>query len=282
MLTFSRGGVPPAQNLVCVMDILLIYLLLGCFAGLIGGMLGIGGGIVVVPALVLVFHALDFSDASIMHLALGTSLAAIVLTSFSAMIAHQRLRAVAWRLVAWLIPGLGVGALLGAVVADMFSSTLLQALFGVFEVTVGVYMLLGAPVTDRSHKKLRPPELTVAGSAIGTVSAMMGIGGGTMMVPYLSWRGRAMTEAVATSSACGFFIALFGTVGYVIAGANAQVLPEMTSGYLYWPAFVGISIASLVFAPLGAKLAHRLPVFLLRRLFSLVLVMVGATMLISI
>jgi hypothetical protein len=140
-------------------------------------------------------------------------------------------------------------------------------------------MFLGARFSGATARPIAVAELVMTGTAIGTVSSMLGIGGGTMTVPYLTWRGRVMREAVAVSSACGFPIALAGGAGYLLAGLDAPSLPPFASGYLYWPALVGISCTSLLLAPHGARLAHRLPVAQLKRIFSLILLVIGAVML---
>lgn len=262
-----------------MVETLLIYLLLGALAGVVAGLLGVGGGIVIVPVLVWLFQAQGFNEGSIMQLALGTSLATIAITSISAVFAHHRLGSLNWRLVAWLTPGLVAGAALGALLADEVASATLQRLFGLFEMAVALYMFFGARAGGAGAQPIAAPELVVTGSVIGTLSSLLGIGGGTMTVPYLTWRGRVMREAVAVSSACGFPIALAGGAGYLLAGLDAPSLPPFASGYLYWPAFAGIGCASLLLAPLGARLAHRLPVAQLKRLFSLILLVIGAVML---
>lgn len=262
-----------------MVETVLIYLLLGALAGVVAGLLGVGGGIIIVPVLVWLFQAQGFGAGNIMQLALGTSLATIAITSISAVVAHHRLGSLDWRLVAWLTPGLVAGAALGALFADGVASTTLQRLFGLFEMAVALYLFFGAQVSGTKARPIAVPELMVTGTVIGTVSALLGIGGGTMTVPYLTWRGRLMREAVAASSACGFPIALAGGAGYLLAGLDAPSLPPFATGYLYWPAFAGISCTSLLLAPLGARLAHGLPVAQLKRLFSLILLVIGAVML---
>lgn len=262
-----------------MIEIGVVFLVLGCIAGLIGGLFGVGGGIIMVPILAVMFQFQGFPEDHIMHLALGTSLAAVVFTSVAATIEHQKKKAVSWCIVAWFAPGLMLGGLLGAAVADLFSSIVLQRIFGLFEIAMGVYMFMGAAITTQLRKRLASIELIGTGTLIGALSTIMGIGGGTMTVPYLNWRGRAMTEAVASSSACGFVISLFGSLGYLYVGMDAQGLPEYTLGYLYCPAFVLLGIGTLIFAPVGARLAHRLPVSNLKYLFSIILFVVGCAML---
>lgn len=264
-----------------MVETLLIYLLLGALAGLVAGLLGVGGGIVIVPVLAALFQARGFNGANIMHLALGTSLATIAVTSISSVVAHHRLGSLNWRLAAWLAPGLVAGALLGAFMADGVASATLQRFFGLFEMAVALYMFFGTKVGAGVERPILVPELLATGTIIGAISAMLGIGGGTMTVPYLTWRGRLMREAVAVSSACGFPIALAGGAGYLLAGLDAPLLPPLATGYLYWPAFVAISCASLLLAPVGARLAHRLPVAQLKRLFSVILLLIGSAMLLK-
>lgn len=264
-----------------MVDIFLIYLLVGALAGLVAGLLGVGGGVVIVPVLAFLFHAQGFTESNIMHLALGTSLATIAVTSLSSIVAHHRLGSFNWRLVKWLTPGLVVGAALGALLADAVASIALQRFFGLFEMGVALYMFLGARAAGSVEREIAAGELMATGAVIGTFSSMLGIGGGAMTVPYLTWRGRMMREAVAVSAACGFPIALAGGAGYLLAGLDAPFLPSLATGYLYWPAFLAIATTSLFMAPLGAKLAHKLPVGQLKRLFSLILFVIGMLMLIT-
>ncbi len=262
-------------------EIVLVCLLLGVLAGLVAGLLGVGGGIVIVPTLAILFQAQGFNESNIMHLALGTSLATIAVTSISSVVAHHRLGSFNWPLVWWLTPGLMLGAALGALLADQVASITLQRLFGIFAMLVAGYMFWGAKVVSAKARVIATPELMAIGTLIGGVSAILGIGGGTMTVPYLTWRGRAMREAVAVSSACGFPIAVAGSAGYLLAGLGASSLPPLATGYLYWPAFLAICGTSLFMAPVGARLAHKLPVKQLKWIFALTLLVIGAVMVVK-
>ncbi len=264
-----------------VVDGVVVYLLLGVFAGFVAGLLGVGGGLVIVPVLVWVFVAQGMAAEVVMQMALGTSLATIAVTSIAAVRAHHKRGAVVWPLVGRLVPGLVVGALLGAWLAHGFSREGLQGLFGVFAVAVALYLFWGAPgpVGERWCSP-SAQELGVVSAAIGLLSSLLGIGGGTLTVPYLSWRGLVIQRAVAVSAACGLPIALGGSLGYLLAGWQVAQLPPLSSGYLYWPAFFGIASMSLLFAPVGAAVAHRLPVRTLKRVFSLLLFCVGIAMLV--
>ena len=262
-----------------MLEAIIIYLLLGSVAGLLAGLLGVGGGLVIVPVLSIVFQMQGFNTETIMHLALGTSLASIVFTSISAVLAHQRRGAVVWSIVYGLASGMLLGALSGALLADSISSDQLKLLLALFEFVIAIYMIAGAPAIQRGiQATARWLELFLVGNLIGLVSALLGIGGGTMTVPYLCWRGRDIRQAVAVSSACGMPIALAGATGYLFVGLDSGTLPAMATGYIYWPALLGIVAASLFFAPLGARLAHHLPVLLLKRVFGVVLLLIAILM----
>lgn len=262
------------------MEVLFVYLAVGAFAGIVAGLFGVGGGLITVPVLVLLFRRWGFADGVLMHLAIGTSLATIVLTAISSMRAHHRRGAVDWPVFRRLTPGIAVGALLGAVIADFMPAQTLRLFFGVFELAVAAQ--IGLNLMASPHRRLPGGVgMSVAGVVIGALSAVVGIGGGTLTVPFLVWCNVALRKAVATSSATGLPIAVAGAVGFVLTGWNAPDLPPGSTGYLYWPALAGIAAASLVFAPLGARLAHTLPVDTLRRFFAIFLAVLGVRMLLG-
>lgn len=260
------------------MNELLLYLLLGGAAGLLAGLLGVGGGLVIVPVLAWMFYRTGMPPELVMHLAIGTSLATIVFTSLSSVLAHHRRGAVLWEPFRRLSPGILLGALVGAALADTLPSDTLRLIFGWFELAVALQM--GLNLRPSPHRNL-PGQwgMSGAGSIIGMVSAVVGIGGGTLTVPFLQWCNVPIRQAVATSAACGLPIALAGALGFVVTGWNFPALPSWSSGYLYWPALLGIVVASSLFAPLGARLAHRLPGAVLKRFFSLFLLFLGLRML---
>lgn len=260
--------------------ILLAYLVLGAFAGLLAGLLGVGGGLIVVPVLLVIFTTTGFDASLVMHMAIATSLATIVVTSMMSAYAHHRHAAVVWRDVRLLTPGLLLGAALGAFLADGLPHHALRLGFAVFEIAVALQMLFSVMPGEGN----KPPGyllMLVAGLFTGGLSAVLGIGGGTVTVPFLHWCGRSIRQAVATSSACGLPIAVSGAVFYVLLGWNEQALPKYTLGYIYWPAFIFIAASSLLFAPLGAKLAHKLPVVVLKKVFATLLFFIGMRMLLS-
>lgn len=264
-----------------MLELFISYIALGVIAGFVAGLLGVGGGLIIVPALILIFEANDFTSQAIVHIAIGTSLATIIFTSLSSIYAHHFThKAVRWDIVKQLTPGIIIGALLGALIADFISAKSLQRFFGLFELFVATQMALNIkPHASRSLSGFG--GMFVAGSGIGTISSIVGIGGGTLTVPFLAWCNIKMQQAVATSSACGLPIAIAGCVGYVLTGWNEVSLPEYTFGYVYGPAFISIVISSMLFAPVGAWLAHRLSAAKLKRAFSLVLFILGIKMILA-
>ena len=263
-----------------ILPTLLLYLALGAFAGLMAGLLGVGGGLIIVPVLAGIFQHQQMSAAVIMHLAIGTSLATIVVTSVSSVRAHHQRGAVLWPVVWRLTPGIVIGAWLGAVVADALPSAVLSKIFAVFVLVVAAQMAFGAKPAP--HRELPgAPGMLATGGVIGAVSAIVGIGGGSLTVPFLTWCNTPMRQAVATSAACGLPIALAGAIGFIVTGLNAAELPAWSLGYVYGPALVGVAFASMLSAPLGAKLAHTLPAEVLKRVFAVFLTLIGVRMLLG-
>ncbi len=262
------------------METLLLYLTTGAVAGVLAGLLGVGGGLIIVPALVFIFAAQGVPDAIVMHMALGTSLATIVMTSISSVRAHHKRGAVLWQVLWRLTPGIVVGTLMGAILVDMLSGGILKRVFGTFALAVALQMGLSAKPAP--HRRLPGRSgMGLAGCIIGGVSAIVGIGGGSLTVPFLTWCRVGVHNAVATSSACGLPIALAGSLGFIIIGWNETALPAFSSGYIYWPAMAGIATASVLFAPLGAKLAHALPADTLKKFFAIFLALLGVRMLLG-
>lgn len=258
---------------------ILLYLLIGSVAGLFAGLFGVGGGVVIVPVLIFTFREQGFSELILTHLAVGTSLATIIVTSLSSVYQHHRSGAVQWRLFVLLAIGICVGVVLGAKAVQLMSGTVLQLAFGAFLVLIALQMTLGLQ-PRASGSTLGKPLLLGSGGVIGFFSAMFGIGGGSLTVPFLSWRSISMQKAVATSAACGLPIAIVGAGANIVNGWGNPALPEGSSGFVYWPAFAGIVITSTIVANWSARLAHRVPQQLLKRLFGVLLLMVGLLFLI--
>lgn len=257
---------------------LLTYLLTGAVAGLLAGLLGVGGGLVIVPALAWLLAGHGVPDAHLMHLAVGTSLAAIIPTAVSSLLAHRRRGSVHWPAVQGLLPGIVAGALGGAWLARQVSSPGLALFFGCFEILVAVQLFLAVkPVAHRSLPGRA--GMGLAGGVIGTISALLGIGGGTLTTPFLLWNGIDIRRAVGTSATCGLPVALAGAAGFAWSGWAPMAGQAWVTGFIYWPAVAGIVLASVPLAPLGARLAHYLPRVRLQRIFALFLLLVGVKML---
>lgn len=254
--------------------LLLPCLLLGAVAGFCAGLFGIGGGLIVVPALAYLLQAQMPAGAPLMQIAVGTSLATIIPTALSSLSAHHRRGAVLWPVCLRLIPGLTLGAALGSGIADNISSNAMRYLFAVFMFAVALQMASGRNPAGRRDLP-GPAGMSVAGGVIGVLSALVGIGGGTLTTPFLLWCRTGIRQAIATSAACGLPIAIAGTAGYLLAGINESGLPPGSSGYIYWPAVIAITATSILTAPLGARLTHALPVTQLRRLFAALLALVA-------
>ncbi|MFA0811241.1 sulfite exporter TauE/SafE family protein [Microbulbifer epialgicus] len=261
------------------METLLIYLLVGAAAGTIAGLFGVGGGLIVVPALIVVFTAKSISPEILTHMAVGTSLATIVITSISSVRAHHKKGAVDWRLFWMMTPGILLGSWLGGITADWLPGAWLQLLIGIFAIAIAIRMWLSGlrhgRVEEGAGDLPAAPLLTTAGGVIGWASAIFGIGGGSLTVPFLSRCRVQMQRAVATSAACGLPIAIAGALSFAVQGWDNTQLPDWSSGYIYWPAFLGIVVTSTFFARIGANLAHRLSAKLLKHCFAILLCVIG-------
>lgn len=256
----------------------ILYLAFGGLAGVLSGLFGIGGGVVIVPFLAWRFPLRGFPPEHLMIMAVATSLATIVVTSLSAVYAHHRRGAVDWRVVGRLAPGILAGTVCGSIVADHLPAQWFKLIFAVFLLYVAMRLLLARGERTRGQ----PPgsgRFALAGGGIGLASAILGIGGGTLSVPFLARCGYPIRNAVAISSACGFPIAVAGTLSYIALGWGRPDLPSPSLGYIYLPACLGIVLTSTLFAPLGAWLAHRLPTERLRRFFGLLMLAVGGKLL---
>lgn len=269
---------------------ILIFLIIGALAGFAAGLFGVGGGTIIVPLLFVVFTQMDYSPDSIMHLALGTSLATIIVTSISSLMAHNKKGAVMWPVFKNLAPGLALGCFLGAGIAGQISGLYLQLIVGVFLLWVAYKMFFTGkkPVANHSSgandvssanyaNPVLPskPKQVAAGGVIGVASAIFGIGGGSLTVPYLTRYNVVMQKAVGTSAACGLPIAIAGALGFMFFGMQQQVNVPNTIGFVHIYAFLGISIMSFFTAKLGAKVAHILSPELLKKCFAVLLTVVG-------
>lgn len=255
-----------------------VYLAIGLVVGFLAGLLGIGGGMVMVPMLVFVFTAMGFAEAHLMHLALATSIATILFTSVASVRAHHRHRAVDWGTARAMAPGIVLGAFLGALLAGLVPTRPLALIFTAFLFYAATHMLLGL----RAHATRALPGaggLFGVGAGIGALSSLLAAGGAFLSIPFLVKCRVALPRAIGTAAACGFPIAAAGSAGYVLQGLRAPDLPAGSLGYVYLPALGVIVVTSILAAPFGAHLTHRLPLKQLRMVFALLLYALALRML---
>jgi len=254
------------------------YLAIGLAVGFLAGLLGIGGGMVMVPMLVFVFTAKGFPVEHMMHLALATALATIAFTSLSSVRAHHRHGGVDWAVARTMAPGILTGSLMAALAAGFIPTRPLAIFFTGFMFYAAAQMFV--EIKPRAGRQLPGRAgLFAAGASIGAISSVLAAGGAFLSIPFLAWCNLPLKRAIGTAAANGFPIAVAGTVGYVLQGSRVPDLPEWSLGYVYLPALLLIVAASMPMAPLGARLAHRLPVKRLRVVFALMLFALGLRML---
>jgi uncharacterized membrane protein YfcA len=252
----------------------LLYPALGVIAGLLAGLLGVGGGLVLVAALALILPTQGVPAEAAMHAALATSLASVIVTATASALAHHRRGSVLWRSAGWLLPGLLLGAWLGSLLATHLSGESLRVFVIGYCLLAAAQLLLNWPRPSTGSNSANAPAgagLSATGILIGAISALVGIGGGSMTVPVLIWRGASPVSAVGTSSACGVAIGLAAATGYAFAD-NVSGMPVGSIGYVFLPAALGITIASLLVAPVGVRLAHGLSGAALKRVFAFFLI----------
>lgn len=262
-------------------SLILIFIALGAFVGFMAGLLGIGGGGILVPILTAIFIYQQVPVENVVHLALGTSMACITITSLSSMRAHHANGAVVWHLVKLMTPGVVLGTFLATFLAASTSAKSLAIFFTIFMAYVSFQMFRG---TGRQAGVKTAGKIELAGVSfcIGAISALVSIGGGSLTVPYLTWRSVDVKKAIGTSAALGFPIAVTGTAGYVVNGLLSGGGMPNTLGYIYLPAVLLVSVLSFFTAPLGARLTQRLPVKTLKKLFAVLLILLSLKMLVSV
>ncbi len=257
--------------------ILMSLMGIGAVAGFLAGLLGVGGGLIIVPALVWVLEQGGFQQ-HVQHLALGTSLAVMVFTSFSSVRAHHKHGAVDWNLIKKMALPMIIGTLLGSQVAGFIPSMGLKWFFVIYAYTIAAQTFFnlrpegGRPLPNTFG-------LWCVGSVIGIISSFVGIGGGSMSVPFLTWCRVPIQKAIANSAALGWPIAVSGTIGYIFSGVQTDHLPPFSVGFVYLPGLITLSIVTTLMAPIGAKVAHKLPVSKLKKAFAFILVITASEML---
>jgi uncharacterized membrane protein YfcA len=253
--------------------------LLGIGTGFLAGLLGIGGGMLMVPFITIIMAQRGVAPDLAVKMAIATSMATIIFTSISSVRAHHKRGAVRWDIVKRLAPGIVVGSIIGSLgVFALLKGSYLAIFFGLFVSFSATQMFL-----DKKPKPTRQMPGTAgqfaAGGGIGFLSGLVGAGGGFISVPFMTWCNVAIHNAVATSAALGFPIAVANVLGYVISGQTVQNLPPASFGYIWLPALIVIAVCSFIVAPLGAKAAHNLPVSRLKRVFASILYVLAAYML---
>jgi uncharacterized protein len=255
-----------------------LYLTLGAFVGFLAGLLGVGGGFTIVPVLMEAFAHETFDAAQVLPLAIGTSSATIMFTAFSSARAHHRRGAVAWEIVRPLAPGLVLGSFIGPLIASALPMRVMAAFVGSVVWFAALRMLFGRPPAPTGAVPGKG-GLFAVGAGIGLIAGMAGTAGAFLAVPFLIRSNINVHRAVATSAAIGWPVAVAGTIGFIFAGLRQPNLPPYAIGYVYLPALAGIAAASMLLAPLGARVAHAWPVARLRRAFSFLLLVLGGYML---
>lgn len=258
----------------------LIYIGLGIFAGMLSGIFGIGGGLVIVPTLLICFKYLGFPENHVMHLTIGTSLSIILVTVSNSMYGHHLNKNIDWNIVKKIVIPLIIGALAGSFVSKEIAANTLEVIFSIYVVLVSIKMFMDIKI-DRELKKTGRSLYSIVGFIIGFKSTILGIGGGTISIPFLTWRGQPMKKAVGVSASLGVPIALAGAASYIYNGLGLPDLPEYSLGFVYLPAVGGVVLTSSFFARIGAKISHKLPQQKMKKGFALFLMIVAVKMISS-
>jgi uncharacterized membrane protein YfcA len=253
-------------------------LLIGAATGFAAGLLGIGGGMLLVPFMTFLFTLRNFPEEHLIHMAIATSLATVMFTSMSSVRAHHQRGAVLWPVVKVLAPGILLGSLIGAQIAGQLPTKVIGFLFAIF-VGFSAVQTLRNKKPKPSRELPKPLGMFAVGNGIGLLSALVGAGGAFISVPFMVWSNVPIHSALGTSAALGFPLAVAGTVGYVIAGISAEALPPGTLGFVYIPALLAVSAGSVLTAPLGAKVAHATDTRRLKGIFAMLLFALGGYML---
>jgi uncharacterized membrane protein YfcA len=257
------------------------YLILGTITGYLAGLFGVGGGLVLVPVLLMLFDAQQFPAENIMHLALGTSMASILFTSLASMREHHQHHAVNWQVVRTITVGILIGSALGALLAASIPTRGLGIFFALFVYFAAAQILF--EVHPKASRQLPGMTgMTLTGILTGWLSSLVSIGGGTVIVPFLLWCNVPLRNAIGTSAAIGFPVAVGGTLGYVVTGMSISALPAYSMGFVYLPALFWVALAAIVTAPWGAKATHHLNVKVLRKLFALLLLGLATKLLLKV
>lgn len=263
------------------LELFSLYLLLGCFASFLSGLLGVGGGLLIVPALLFIFTQLHVvATPQLMHVVIGTSLATSIINLLFAVKAHHSQGAVRWKVFYTMSPGVIVGALLlGPYIMKLISGDYLKIIFGIFCLIFATQIILSRKKVAAPENLPNKPTMFLLGLCTGSISTLLGIAGGTMTGTILNYFHMDMRKVVGTTAAICLALSISGTIGLMVVGYHQPGLPTWSSGYIYWPALLGIAFPSLFMTSLGVTLAHKLPVYILRNLFAGLIFIIGLKML---
>ncbi|MCX7565015.1 sulfite exporter TauE/SafE family protein [Sulfitobacter sp. F26169L] len=264
---------------VLLIQMAVLLLVIGAFAGVLAGLLGVGGGIVLVPAFFYTFQTLGYGSDQLMQVCLATSLATIIVTSVRSVLSHNKKGAVDWGILKTWAPGIVIGAVIGMLVVSGLRSSTLQGIFGVLALVVGLYMGFGRAEWRLGQAMPRGVTRAALSPAVGFLSVLMGIGGGSFGVPLMSLYNTPIHRAVATAAGFGVLIAVPSVIGFLLVPLDAATRPPFTIGAVNLVAFVLVIAMTLITAPIGARLAHSMNPKPLKRVFAVFLVLVALNML---
>lgn len=255
----------------------ILYILTGAIVGFISGILGVGGGMLIVPILAFIFNYYNISPTYAMHIAIGTSLSIMIFTAIAATVERYRKKDIDFFYIKKMVLFIISGTVLGSCLANIFSSYSLQIVFGIFLALVSIKMIIGFKIIDKKKKKPNTYTMATIGFLIGAKSGLLGIGGGALSIPFFKYCGLSMKKASGISSVFTLAIAVVGSLLFFILGKISN--PQINLGYIYWPAFLFIAPLSIIFAPLGVKTGHMVKGDILRKLFGILLIGISLKML---
>ena len=256
------------------------YLLVGLFVGFLAGLLGIGGGMTLVPVLAALFAAQGLAPEHTVHLALGTGMASVMFTSSASVREHHRHQAVDWSIVARMVPGMICGTLLSTVASGWITQRTLALAFALIVYAGATQIMIGSKPAATRTLPARLPLFAIS-AIIGVIAGLVSAGGTFLTVPFMLFCGVAMHTAIGTGAAIGIPVAVVGTIGYIMSGLKVGGLPDWTLGFVFLPALAAIVVGSVITAPFGARAAHRLPVQTLKRVFAVLLYILATKMLVT-